>query len=55
MVKIMLHFAIKLFSDYADVDFVIQCGYCTNDREFLHEFGFCCGIEWIKQFFLDLK
>ena len=43
MVKTMLHFAIKLFLDNADLEFVIQIGatyarfqnYCTNDKESL--------------------
>ena len=50
MVKIMLQIAITLFLDDADVEFVSWCGSFytriqnqrTNEREILHNFGFCC-------------
>ena len=64
MVKITSQIAITLYLNYADVEFadvefVSWCGsiyarfqnYCTNVRENLHNCGFCCWIEQIKQNF----
>ena len=55
----MLQFAIMVFLGKASVVFVGWCGsictciqnFCTNVNEYLNDFGICCWIEQIKQFF----